>query len=109
MSRASTSSRRCSIKDVDGRNKSGHDLDNANYSRNFFNTFSGIALDLSLPLASRTTQTLFSEHSAHVSPFRLSLCSTSKLERPKVIVLSTVTSSPKRVGFRNRARVRTSG
>src|ERR1700741_1527995 len=60
---------------------------------------SGTGCDLSLPFSSRITQTRFSEHSTHVSPLRPNRCSTSKLERPKVIILSTVTSSPNRVGF----------
>src|SRR5215471_2127935 len=76
---------------------------------NLLRTVSGTGCDLSPPLLSRITHTRFSKHSTQVSPLRLRRCSTSKLDRPKLIVLSTVTSSPKRVGFRKRARVRTSG
>src|SRR6185295_11958072 len=76
---------------------------------NLLSTVPGMGCDLSRPFASRITQTLFSEHSAQVSPLRPNRCSTLKLERPNAIVLSTVTSSPNRVGLRKRACVRTSG
>src|SRR4029077_18000113 len=125
LCRASTSLRRSNKQDVDGRDKPGHDEREspiaplvlravrvrqlAVYSRNLLSTAPGTGCDLSRPFASRVTQTLFSEHSTQVSPLRSNRCSTSKLERPKAIVLSTVTSSPNRVGLRKRARVRTSG
>src|SRR5665647_2864681 len=50
-----------------------------------------------------TTHTRVSEHSTQVTLLRLRRCSIAKLERPNSTVVSTVTSSPKRVG-RTRAR-----